>query len=86
MQTSNTMTTPHPSRKIHRSSNMTTQRKIRVRRMEGSVWVVWLIGLRPEEINLVLLVCSICRVEVGAFRVALQHWKWGAVLMISIKP
>jgi hypothetical protein len=86
MQTSNTMTTPHPSRKIHRSSNMTTQRKIRGRRMAGSVWVVWLIGLSPKEMDLVLLVWSIYRVEVGAFSVALQHWKWDTVLMISVKP
>jgi hypothetical protein len=86
MQTSNTMTTPHPSRKIHRSSNMTTQRKIRGRRMVGSVWVMWEIGLRPKEMDLVLLACSMCRVEAGAFRVALQHWKWDTVLMISVKP
>jgi len=36
--------------------------------------------------DLVLLVRSICRVEVGAFRVALQHWKGDAILTISAKP
>jgi hypothetical protein len=77
MQTSKAMTAPHPSRKIHRNSNMKIQRKIR---MEGSVSVAWLIGLRPKEMDLVLLVPSICRVEVGAFRVALQYWKGDAII------
>lgn len=44
MQTSNAMTTPDPSRKI--SS----------RKMEGSVSVLWLIGIRAKKLDLVLLV------------------------------
>jgi hypothetical protein len=53
---------------------MPIQHKIRGYRVEGSVLVVWLIGLR----------LGVCLTEVEAFRVTLQYLEEDMIFMISI--
>jgi hypothetical protein len=85
IQTSKAMTAP-PHRTHRSSSNMTIQRKIRARRVGGSVSVLRLAGFRPKETDLVSLVCLIRRAEVGAFRMDLRALESGYVVMIFLKP